>query len=61
MPPEKKLHLINQLATSSDSDKAINIGIRIIDDNFKYLSKFLSFREVASDVSKYRLMAPKCQ
>lgn len=56
MPPEVKI-------TESDSLPNINIdsGTPILDNNPKYLSKFLSYKstEVApSDVSRFRLMPP---
>ena len=54
MQPEVKLPI---LADNSQ----ISTGSQLLDDNPKYLSKFLSFKAkeiAASDVSKYRLMPP---
>ena len=58
MPPEKKIVLTSPMPQDIELPE-LNTGIEIIDDNPKYLNKFLSFKGtdiIPSDVNKYRLM-----
>lgn len=57
MPPKLRI----DTCPSINSETNISTGSSVLDENYKYLSKFLSYRGtdiMASDVSKFRLMPP---